>query len=341
MSSDANYKDTSFAIALHKLRGVQRVLKSKYGKDRRIKLLFVEEDAAVFEELKSYVDKITDFQATAIHGRFEDNILDVCEFIGRDLSFTFVDPKGWSGANPSVLEPILRLEGEVLINFMYDFVNRFLRDEREGVQRSLGALFPDVDAEGEVQSLEKLGLSREDAILELYKRSILSKSGTGSPSLVTSLAVKNRRAERTHFHLVYRTRNWKGIQQFRAAERQTLGAQDVARKSSKLASKRRTSADQTEMFGDAPVLADQAAIERERKPRLVQGRSRLDEILQSSPTVPYTQIVASVLSIPLVYEGDLKDWLQALHKEGRIRIKGLKGKSTRPSENSVIVTSPH
>jgi three-Cys-motif partner protein len=206
MSSDASYKDTSFAIAARKLRGVHGALKSKHGKDRKIKFLFIEEDDEAFGELESYVNKISDLEAKAIHGRFEDNIADICDFIGKDFSFTFVDPKGWSGANPSVLEPILRLEGEVLINFMYDFVNRFLHDEREGVQRSLRVLFPEIDAEREVQSLEKLGLSREDAILELYKRSIFLKSGSGSPSLVTSLAVKNRRAERTHFHLVYRTR---------------------------------------------------------------------------------------------------------------------------------------
>jgi hypothetical protein len=104
---------------------------------------------------------------------------------------------------------------------------------------------------------------------------------------------------------------------------------------------RKSTKAQTEMFGDAPVLADHAAIERERKPRLLQGKNLLDEILHSSPRVPYTQIAAVVLSVPLVFEGDLKDWLQALHKGGRIHIDGLNGRSTRPNEKSVIVTSPH
>ncbi len=340
MSSGENYSDTSFVIALNILRRVHNILKSKHDKDRKVKLLFVEEDDEAFEKLSGYVREIKDFDAQAIQGKFEDHIDSVVEFIGNDFSFSFIDPKGWSGANPSVLEPLLRLEGEVLINFMYDFVNRFLSDERPGVRRSLGSLFPGIEADKELILLEKAGLNREDSIIELYKKAIHAKSGDLNLSLVTSMAVKNRRAERTHFHLVYRTRNWKGIQKFREAERETIGIQDVARKSAMLADKQRATK-QPELFDDAPVLPDQAAIERERQPRLIQGKRVLNRILRSTDRISYGEVAAAVLSTPMVFEKDLRDWLQSAYRDEQIKIEGLRGSSTRPNEKSVIVTSPH
>ena len=62
----------------------------------------------------------------AKNGEFENNIDDVLSYIGTAFSLVFIDPKGWTGYALDKIKPILDLRGEVLINFMFDHINRFI-----------------------------------------------------------------------------------------------------------------------------------------------------------------------------------------------------------------------
>ena len=130
-SQKENFGDTSFMIALRTLRKVKKIL-AENGRDVRIRCLFIENDKKTYEKLKSAVtgyDGIDDIQTK--NGAFELLVEDVVKFIGRSYALVFLDPKGWSDTPYTKIARVLSYEpGEVVINFMYEFANRALPQER-------------------------------------------------------------------------------------------------------------------------------------------------------------------------------------------------------------------
>lgn len=45
--------------------------------------------------------------------------------------------------------------------------------------------------------------------------------------------------------------------------------------------------------------------------------------LKAEKRVPYDQVWAKALALPLVWESDLKAWIESWKKEGKVRIDGL------------------
>ena len=56
----------------------------------------------------------------------EEAIPAIDEFIRRSFPYIFIDPTGWKGYSPEKLKPLCyrRQKVELLINFMYDHINR-------------------------------------------------------------------------------------------------------------------------------------------------------------------------------------------------------------------------
>ena len=71
---------------------------------------------------------IDDVTIKLIKGKFEEHIADVRSFVGRSFSLVFIDPTGWTGFPLEKITPLLQLKGEVMINFMSDFITRFIDD---------------------------------------------------------------------------------------------------------------------------------------------------------------------------------------------------------------------
>ena len=122
-SEDEQFADTSFMIAIEKLREVRDGL-ARAGKRPRVRCLFVEKDRTAFKELEGAISEVADIEVKALHGTFESVIPDIPSFVGRSFSLVFIDPTGWTGFGLSTIQPILQLKGEVLVNFMFDYVNR-------------------------------------------------------------------------------------------------------------------------------------------------------------------------------------------------------------------------
>lgn len=53
----------------------------------------------------------------------------------------FIDPTGWTGYPLQKITPLLKLRGEVLINFMSDHINRFIDDPRPNIAQQFDDLF--------------------------------------------------------------------------------------------------------------------------------------------------------------------------------------------------------
>lgn len=159
---------------------------------------------ASFNALREHAEKISDLDIQVRHGEFESLIPEISKFIGTSFSLIFVDPKGWTGFGLDKIKPLLELKGEVLVNFMYDHINRHLEDHRSAVIRSIDPLF---GGEGWLEDIEKRmaqGMSREDAVVETYRERFKE---TGSFPLATTTRILKPLADRTYYYLVYGTRH--------------------------------------------------------------------------------------------------------------------------------------
>ena len=135
-SADEEYGDTSFVIALQKLRQVRDGLRNA-SRNMKIRCLFIEKNGERFEELQGAISKVSDITVKALHGEFETRLPDIIRFIGRSFSLVFIDPTGWTGFSLANIKPVLQLRGEVIINFMYDFINRHIENPQPEIISTL------------------------------------------------------------------------------------------------------------------------------------------------------------------------------------------------------------
>ena len=114
--------DTSIRISLDKLNYVRKAL-APYHKYPTVRAIFIEKDPSAFTALQHALERYRgSVEVSALHGLFEDNILEILTAIGKTFAFYFIDPTGWTLAMDR-LRPLLRHRpGEVVINYMYDFM---------------------------------------------------------------------------------------------------------------------------------------------------------------------------------------------------------------------------
>ena len=126
-SQDEEFADTSIRISLDRLNYVRTGLAAQ-GRYADIRAIFIEKSPTAFDALQAALNQHRgSIKTTALQGAFEDNIQRILAEIGSAFAFFFIDPKGWTGFAMDNIRPILlHKPGEVMVNFMYDFVNRFL-----------------------------------------------------------------------------------------------------------------------------------------------------------------------------------------------------------------------
>lgn len=331
-SEDEEYQDTSFIIAINKLRKIRDGLKSR-GREVRIRCLFIEKEPEAFTELESSVAAISDMEIAARHGAFENLIPDIASYIGGSFSFVFIDPTGWTGFALQAIRPILILRGEVIINFMFEHIRRFIDDPRQEIITSYDPLFGGPGWYKDVEILVGGGISREDAIIRVYQERLRQAGGFRH---VTSTQIKKPLAERTYFYLVYATRHWKGLVEFREVEKKTIREQSDVRVAARIANR----ADQTgmdDMFGTSGNEADLFSEGAERSKRLASARTRLHELLATNQRMSYEEILGAMLEERLVWASDIKAWIVDMCKNGTAEIEGLKQRERTPKAGHTIV----
>ncbi len=331
-SEDENFSDTSFFIAVETLRRVREGVKEKWGKRKQVRCIFVEKDPQAFVDLERFVATVGDIPIETIPGEFEQAVPRLLNLIGSRFSLVFIDNSGWTGFGLREIQPLLQLRGEVLINFMFNDINRFLEVPDQAKAASYDSLYGGPEWFDQFRNLTAKGWTREDAVLEVYRARVQE---FGKYPYVTSTRVKSPLQERTYFHLVYGTRNWKGINVFRAVEEKTAKEQELVRA---VAKQRASPLDerQTGLFDQLPVVPGPRSFDDEHRVRLQQGKDRLVQTLRSERCIGYKELSADVQQVPLVWERFLKDWLVDMRESGKIKIDGLKGRAKRPNRDCTI-----
>jgi len=314
-------KDSSFAIALDELLKAQHTCKQN-GKSLPLRCFFLEENKRAYGELAHYAaDKSAFAEIMTKNASLADSVPEILNFIHSSpkvsFPFIFLDPTGWSGLELDVISPLLKLRpGEVLINFMSSFIRRFikLRDPAtyQSFQRVFGPFLPSIS---ELQNLESEAL--EDALLDAYSN--LLRDVGGFP-LICKAIVLHPQIDSTYFHLIYATRNKKGVEAFKAAERGAMNLQQSSR--AKVKGKKRTERDGPELF-TAEVMDDPRHFKSLCVRYCAKSKSKVTGLLNTQPITRFDEVWVAALTEPLVQEADLKSWIAEWQAAGQLKIIGM------------------
>jgi three-Cys-motif partner protein len=325
-SADEDLADTSIRIALDKLNYVRDGL-ARHKRHAKIKAIFVEKDQSAYGSLEAALQQHRHaIQTVALLGAFEENIPTILKHVGDAFAFFFIDPTGWAGFAMDRNRPILcHQPGEIMVNFIYDFINRFINYPEPANEQSLDKFFGTRDWRGIREAMD-----REEASVELYGNQLQKAGGY---TYVTSTRILKPLYDRAYFHLIYGTRNPKGILEFRKVEKQTVKEQDEVWAAAQQMY-RETKTGQAEFaFGLSQDLSQ--AIQAERVDRLKQAQARLFEILKQGP-VPFERLQPMILETPLVWKSDLDSMLMNLRQAQRIVIDGLTPRQRVPRAGNFI-----
>jgi len=321
-SEDEQFEDTSFMIALQKLRNVKENL-GKAGKYPRIRCLFIEKDLKAYRDLEQATRSYPRNEVEVLNGEFEILMPDILKFIGSSFSLVFIDPTGWTGFGLKQIAPILKHHrGEVIVNFMFDYINRFLEHPTPAITQQMNELFGGTGWEKVIQSSSR----REEAIVSLYRERMRV---IGSFKFVTSTRIMKPTIDRSYFYLVYGTRHLKGLCEFSNVEKKFASEQEHVR-SSAIQRARIEKSGQNELFQVSENIADALDFKEERAAQLAAATEHMLQILRQSKRIVYDDLLAPILETPLVWQTDVNDELQRLCKVGEITIEGLKPRERVP-----------
>jgi three-Cys-motif partner protein len=324
--------DTSPHIAIAELRAAREGLR-KIGRNPRIRCLFVEKGKRASATLARSMERYDDVETRVLQGAFLEKIPQIVEFVTaapRPFTFIFVDPKGWTGFDPSVLAPLLRTgDTETVITFMTKDIIRFINHSDERIRRSFDPLF---ESQDEREAWIKLrGQAREDAIVDAFRR-WMTKLG-GYKHVVTAVVLHPTK-NRTHFHLVYCTRDLEGLRTFREVESAILGFHKSVRET---ASRRQQTekTGQPSMFEVGDVESVSYVDELRSRYHELARRSVLD-LIEERGTVPFELLEETALLHPMTSSRELKLWLDEWKARGMVEYLGL-----GPRERTLKPASGH
>ncbi|MDP1652552.1 MAG: three-Cys-motif partner protein TcmP [Rhodocyclaceae bacterium] len=210
---------TSIAISLDILKGVRDTLAAPPYRISNLKLraVYVEEQKGRHARLAEYLKTSAPpgIECHSLRGDYsalQDDILSLC---GRGFAFFFIDPLGWTDVSISRLSKLAkRQRSELLITFMYDFLNRFVDvpELNKQVTDMLGAL-DDSDRKKLAGCLPK---DREAWIVNRYRErlKVAADLGDREKPRAYHAVIKDKDKNRTKYHMVYITRHPKGIIEF-------------------------------------------------------------------------------------------------------------------------------
>lgn len=331
--------DTSFQIAIDELRKAREGLLG-HNINLKLRCMFVEKDHTAFCKLKEYTDNIDDLQIKLINGDFEENVSEAVHFAKGNknkFTFTFIDPTGWTGFRMNNIKPLLELEySEVMINFMTDFISRFINDGRQCIKDTFTDLFGNEDVQEQWKGL--IGRERQAAIVGAYRKRLKEE---GNFEYVADTLILNPFKDRTHYNLIYGTRKLEGLLAFREVERKAMVEQGKIRDVAKYRRKTQDTK-QNLLFGLEEIATENDLYFTElRTECLATTKNQIIEYLIDQKRIPYEMILV-FLENPMVYEKDIKVWLKEWKNNGEILFEGLgpREKVPKKGKNHIIVWKP-
>jgi three-Cys-motif partner protein len=334
-TTNENFSDSSFMIAISVLQGAQKRMRHA-GHPRRIRCFFSESNAEAFAQLQVAVAPFhkpeEEFEIKTYCGRFEDAVSEIEAFIGTSFPLIFIDPKGWTGYSFDKIKPLFaHPKCEVLINFMYDHVNRFAHSDDEVIITSLDPIL------GGPGWRERLGpsLPRGLAVEKCFRETLKS---VGSFDFVISTKIDKAAAERPHFFIVYGTKSPAGLKAFRETEYNALRKHAMNRATAK-EKKREEQSNTVDLFAGYQAEVQEATIDQIVEEQKALASAALMAILQRLGPTSFSSAVVDLIQAYMLRETNIKDICVELAKAGKIE-NTWGGRGRKPhSENGIKLKS--
>jgi three-Cys-motif partner protein len=331
-----DFSDSSFMIAINVLKDAQKQILDRTGIRRRIGCFFSENNPDAYALLQKSVTEFHKpqerFEIRTYGGKFEDAVTQIQAFVGTSFQLIFIDPKGWTGYPFDKIRPLFaRTKSEVLINFMYDFINRFAYSADTEIINSMA---PILGGPGWPDRLDS-NLPRGLAVERLFRETL----GTvGNFKFVVSTKIDKATAERPHFFIAYATRNLEGLKTFRQTEYDALRrhAKDRVNAQERQREQRLNIAD---MFTGHQADLQEATIDEIVLEQKSLAAAFLLELISQRGQLDFSQVVSELLQPFMLRETNVKDICLELAKVGRLENTWGGGNRKPRSESTIRLKS--
>jgi len=211
---------------------------------------------------------------------------------------------------------------------MYDAINRHVLENPQGsVQSSFEPTFGGPGWSSEIQERRSAGDDREAAILGVFCDRLRA---AGDFEYVTSTRIMKPLADRTYFYLVYATRHWKGVEEFRSVEEKALEVQEKVRFDAKFDAREERLGMRDLFPGERPT-GQSAALHERRARNLAVARRRLRELLTKKHRLAASEAFGCMLEQPLVFPSDARTLLLEARGEGWLTLDlGPRERTVKP-----------
>lgn len=306
--SDENLSDASFDQALRTLEAVRANLGKRGIAGLKIRFCFCEKRAEAVARLRQYAEQHGRFEIHVFPGSFEDNLDDIAAVCCDGFTFTFIDPTGWNIRSEPVLEFLRAQDGEFLLNFMAEHVNRHA--EYSLVAESFGRFLADPDWAAEFNALPS-DWSNETRVLHLLKRKMKT---TGAASYLPDFPILKPRERRVKMRLVLGTHSAKGLEVFRdvqwRVERQEIETRNTLRN---------LGDHQISLFTDDEIAAMQQHAAGIGCPRFQrEAEARLIELLAECRSMAFGDAATDILERIPIRLKQLRDLTKEMRRRGAI-----------------------
>ena len=305
---DTNHSDASFDQALRTLEAVRANLHKSGIAGLRIRFCFCERHAQAVAQLRRYAEQNRRFEIYVFHGAFEDHLDGITAACRGGFTFTFIDPTGWNIQSGPVLEFLHGQNGEFLLNFMAEHVNRHAKYSK--VAASFGRFLADPDWESDFDVLPS-DWSNERRVMYLLKAKIKAK---GAATYLPDFPILKPREERVKMRLVLGTHSSKGLEVFRDVQAKVERAETETRNQL-----RDPSGHQFGLFSDeqiAEMQQDTAGVGCPRFQR--EAEARMKDFLAGRRFAPFSAIASEVLEAIPIRATQVKNLANAMKKRGII-----------------------
>lgn len=328
-SRSNDYSDTSFGIALRCMTEA-KAKQAQFGRSVKMTAHLVEKDPTNFANLVEAVKQFPEIETQCYPGLAEKHAPKIAASISvRAFIFVVVDPKGIPDVRlfKCLIKPI---HTEVLLNFMFQFANRFAgsQDRMPPLEGWLGDLQEGSGWRSEIANLR--GSEREIAISERARQALRRM---GEYQFAPALTVDETSADRPLYKLIFLTRHRAGIRVFRDAHRRALETQ-ATYKSAKKAGLRKTASGMEDMFADPSVMEPGERSAREIADGETAARQTLLRLLSGSADgLDWRDLWPHVLDACAITHSALGDIAGDLRDRGQIVVPGWTNSALkRPKE---------
>ena len=334
-SKNDKFLDTSFGIALNAMQMVKARSKAN-GRQVNFVAHLVEQDVKAYRKLAEIPKKFPELSIQTYNDDFLQVIKPISDAIKiAEYRFVFIDPKGWKIDLKSLSVLLSQQNSEVVFNFMFDFINRFVSHPDPSVLETLDLLFPHTKNWRHKLSDCIDATERKNLIFELFAENL---SVAGRYDFVSQTEILKPTKDRPLYALFFATRHHKGIMEFRNQQIKALKQQIETRGETKIKAKESRTG-QTEMFKNVHEITLNVT-EGILKSQKEEARQFILNAIPCKPNyMLYESLVLETAKRFIVKLPDVNKICNQLKKEGRIEfLNWEKGKKVPHSHYRVQKT---